>query len=246
MTIRPHAKPKRQVKEIQAQKYGRNGISGSRPREISTHEVKRDRTSLFRHVDKTRLESGSDKRRASDAVGVCDMLTLRQRTDLPRRSIANIAEEEDLAGTGRCRTTRPQKISISQVTSSQTSVCSARVTGRRKAVGNDTIRKRPSRWRRSPRKIRGRRVQEGAFHGRFIRFLSRTLHYINPPDSSTTPRLTKTRNFHCGRNERISSRDPKSMCSHRDNSSNIFKMTTKNVGGRKTAVWPTRYWTVVD
>ena len=78
-------------------KYGRNGIGGSRPREISTHEVKRDRTNLCRHVDKTRLKSGSDKRRASVADGICDMLTQRQRTDLPRGSTANIAEEEDLA-----------------------------------------------------------------------------------------------------------------------------------------------------
>ena len=59
--------------------------------------MKRDRTNLCRHVDKTRLESGSDKRRASDAVRVCDMLRQRQRTALPKGSIANIAEEEDLA-----------------------------------------------------------------------------------------------------------------------------------------------------
>ena len=59
--------------------------------------MKRDRTNLFGHVDKTRLESGSDKRRASDAVGVCDMLTQRQRTALPRGWTANIAAEEHLA-----------------------------------------------------------------------------------------------------------------------------------------------------
>ena len=75
-------------------KFGRDGNGGSRPREIGAHEVKRDRTNLFRHVDKTRLESGSDKRGASDAVGVCDLLTQRQRTVLPKRSTANIAEEE--------------------------------------------------------------------------------------------------------------------------------------------------------
>ena len=76
-------------------------------------------------------------------------------------------------------------------------------------------------------------MQEGALHRRVVRFLTRTLHHIQPPDSSTTPRLTKTRSVHCGRNERISLSDPKSMCSHRDKSSNIFKMTTKIVGGRK-------------
>ena len=72
-------------------------IGGSRPREISTHEEERDRTNVFHHVDKTRLESGSDKRRASVAVAVCDLLTLRQLSVLPKGSIANIAEEEDLA-----------------------------------------------------------------------------------------------------------------------------------------------------